>query len=321
MAIVTGMAAPAGGALVAGGVTAALIVAGALLVAGAAWLGFFPLVPRDLGGAPDLDRRARRVRIPLEGDDALDGWLLPGRERAVVLVLHGYGREHTRAWRYATFLSAAGYGVLAVDFRSSRWNRRLPTTLGLHEVVDAQAALDWLRSEPALAGHAVGMLGESLGGSVALLVAAENPEVRAIVVDGAFAHAALALEDSFERWAHLPRRGAHLARALSRALTGHDLGGVEVEPAAARLADRPLFLIHALRDDRLSSDNARRLWRAAGAKDPLWIIPDAGHNQGWRRHRTEYERHVLAFFGRHLLGRGAGMPAGEFTWPAPAAAG
>jgi dipeptidyl aminopeptidase/acylaminoacyl peptidase len=321
MAIVSGMVLAAGGAFVLGVAVAGVFVAAVLLLGGAVWLGFFPFVPRDLGGAPDLDRVARRVRVPLAGEDALDGWLLPARERAVVLVLHGYGREHSRAWRYGAFLHAAGYGVLAVDFRSSRGNRRLPTTLGHHEMVDAQAALDWLRAEPSLGGHAVGLLGESLGGSVALLVAAENPEVGAVVADGAFAHATLALEDSSQRWARLPRRSAHLARALGRVLTGRDLGEVDVESAATRLAGRPLFLIHALGDDRLSSENAHRLWRAAGAKDPLWIIPDAGHNEGWRRHPAEYERRVLAFFGRHLLGRGAGLPAGEFIWPEPVAAG
>ena len=305
------------GALVVGGVGLGAVVLVALAL-GAVYLVLYPFLPRDLGGAPDLDPAARRVRIPVDAEDALDGWLLPAREPAFVLVLHGYGRDHTRAWRYGAFLQAAGYGVLAVNFRSSRWGRRLPTTLGHHEIVDAQAALDWLRAEPAAAGAAIGLVGESLGGSVALLVAAANPQVAAVVADGAFAHATLALEDSSERWARLPRRTAHLARALGRVVTGRDVGGVDVEPAAAALAARPLFLIHALEDDRLSSEHARRLWRAAGAKDPLWLIPGAGHNEGWLRHRVEYERRVLAFFDRHLLGRGEGLPPGESIWPAAA---
>jgi dipeptidyl aminopeptidase/acylaminoacyl peptidase len=304
------------GALIAGGVTLGVVVIAIVALGVAMLLGLYPHLPRDLGGAPNLDRAARRVRIPVDEDDALDGWLLAPRETAVVLVLHGYGRDHSRAWRYAAFLHAAGYGVLAVNFRSSRWSRRLPTTLGHHEIVDTQAALDWLRAEPALAGHALGLLGESLGGSVALIVAAANPEVAAVMADGPFVHATLALEDSSERWARLPRRSAHLARALGRVVTGRDLGEVDVEPAAAQLADRPLFLVHALEDNRLSSEHTRRLWRAAGAKDPLWLIPGAGHNEGWKRHRAEYERRALAFFDRHLLGRGMGIPPGESTWPA-----
>jgi dipeptidyl aminopeptidase/acylaminoacyl peptidase len=315
----TALAVPAAAlhaALLAGGVGLALVLLGVLAAVVMMLVGLFPPLPRDLGGAPNLDGAARQVRIPLEDGDAIDGWLLPPRERAVALVLHGYGRDHSRAWRYGAFLHGAGYGVLAVNFRSSRWNRRLPTTLGHHEVVDAQAALDWLRGDPAFAGYRIGLLGESLGASVALIVAAANPEVAAVVADGPFVHASLALEDSSERWARLPRRSAHLARALGRVVTGRDLGEVDVEPAAAALCGRPLFLIHALEDNRLSRDHSRRLWLAAGAKDPLWLIPRAGHNEGWQRHRAEYERRVLAFFDRHLLERGEGLPTGESVWPA-----
>lgn len=308
-----------GSALAASGAVLGAVFFVALALTVAAYLGFYPHLPRDLGGAPDFDRQARRARIPVGAGDALDGWLLPAREDAVVLVLHGYGRDHSRAWRYGAFLHAAGYGVLTIDLRSSRRRRRLPTTLGHHEIPDAQAALDWLRAEPTLAGHAAGMLGESLGGSVALIVAAANPEVAAVVADGPFAQASLALEDAFERWARLPRKSARLARVLGRAVTGRDLGEVDVEPAAVRLSGRPLFILHALEDDRLSVEHARRLWRAAGAKDPLWLIPRTGHNEGWVRHRAEYERRVLAFFDRHLLGRGAGLPPGESVWPAPGA--
>jgi uncharacterized protein len=302
------------------GAVAVAAVAIVVVAAGVAlWLLLFPYLPRDLGGAPDLDREARRVRVPLPDGDALDGWLLAPDQPAVVMVLHGYGRDHARAWRYGAFLHAAGYGVLTVDFRSSRGRRRLPTTLGHHEIVDAQAALDWLRAQPELRDHAVGLLGESLGGAVSLLLAADNPVVRAVVVDGAFAHATLALEDSSQRWARLPRGTARVARAFGRVATGRDMGAADVEAAAARLTDRPLFLIHAMRDNRFSTENAQRLWWAAGSKDPLWLIPGAGHNEGWLRHPAEYQRLVLAFFERHLLGRGPGLPGGTLSGPAASA--
>lgn len=289
---------------------------------GAALLALYPWIPRDLGGAPDLDGRARRVRIPVGRRDALDGWLLAGRERAVVLVLHGYGRDHARAWRYGAFLNAAGYAVLAVDFRSSRRARRLPTTLGHHEVEDAEAALAWLRDEATLAGFRLGVLGESLGGAVAVRLAGAHPEVAALVADCAFADGALALEDSSERWARLPRRAGRLARVLGRMATGRDPGALDAEAWAAGLADRPAFFIHALDDDRLSPEHAWRLWRAAGGKDALWLIPDAGHNEGWMRRRHDYESAVTAFFDRHLLGRGPGLAAGaSLRAPRPAGAG
>lgn len=299
----------------------AIVVATAVAVlvlaaVGAAWLALFPWLPRDLGGAPNLDRRARKVRVPLEDGDALDGWLLAGRRRAVVLVLHGYGRDHHRAWRYGAFLNAAGYAVFTIDFRSSRAfhsGRRKPTTLGHHEVPDAVAALRWIEAEPELQGCALGLLGESLGGSVALLVAAADSRVAALVVDGAFATGLHALEDSSERWARMPRQPtASIARSLGRAVTGYDPGAVDVLQAARALTTRPILFIHGLDDNRLSEAQVRLLWEAAGAKDPLWEIPGVGHNEGWKRCREVYEARVLAFFDRRLdpdAGSGGGPQA------------
>jgi dipeptidyl aminopeptidase/acylaminoacyl peptidase len=165
--------------------------AGIAVAGGVTWLALFPFLPRDLGGAPNLDSKSRRLRLRVDGsDDSIDAWYVPGTKRAIVLVLHGYGRDHHRAWRYGAFLNAAGYGVLAIDFRSSRRRgsgRRLPTTLGHNELPDAHAALRWIAEQPELRDHAVVVMGESLGGAVALMVAAESPGVDAVVVDCPFA--------------------------------------------------------------------------------------------------------------------------------------
>ncbi len=283
-----------------------------LFLGGSGWLVLYPPIPVDLAGAENLDARARHVRIPVGDRDSLDGWYLPPRNGAMVVILHGFGREHTRAWRYGGFLDRAGYGLLAFDFRSSRATGRLPTTLGHHETPDARAALAWVRIQPGLHSIPVGLLGESLGGSIALIAAAERPDVRAVIVDCAFATGERALEDACERWAHLPGRPtAWLCRTLGRLVTGHDPGALDAVAAAQALRDRPVFFIHAQKDDRLSEAHPWALWEAAGGKDPLWNIPGIGHNQGWLRHRELYEARVRAFFDRHLLGRGAGLPGGE----------
>jgi dienelactone hydrolase len=284
----------------------------AIGLGGSTWLAFYPPVPVDLAGAENLDARARRVRIPVAERDTLDGWYLPPRNGALVVILHGYGRDHTRAWRYGGFLNQAGYGLLAFDFRSSRAAGRLPTTLGHHEVSDARAALAWVRAQPELRTVPLGLLGESLGGSIALITAAERPEVGAVLADCAFATGEAALADACERWMRVPGEpGARVCRAVGRFVTGYDPGALDAVAAARTLRDRPVFFIHAEHDDRLSEAHPRALWQAAGGKDPLWIIPEVGHNQGWLRRRAVYEARARAFFDRHLLGRGAGLPAGE----------
>ena len=284
-----------------------VIAASAFSLLAAGWMGLalFPALPNDLGGVESLDRQARRLRIPIADGDSLDGWFVPGQARAVVLLFHGYGRTHERAWRYGQFLSRAGYDLLAIDFRSSRMRGRKPTTLGHYELADACAALDWVRSEPSLRDHAIGVLGESLGGAVALALAASNPGVAALVVDSGFATGYLAIEDAFRLWARFPAwPAAPLARKVGRALTGHDPGRFDLRPAARRLASRPLFFIHGLEDRRVSPDQTLTLWRAAGGKHALWLIPGVGHNEGWAKRRVEYEARVTRFFDRTLLRSG-----------------
>jgi len=276
----------------------------------ATWMVLFPMLPADLGGAENLDRQSEHVRIPVPGGDSINGWYMPGNGTGTVLLLHGFGRTHNRMWRYGNFLHRAGYGVLTIDFRSARALHRKPTTLGHYELIDAQAALDWLgaRTDVAREGR-IGVLGESLGASVAIMLAAVNPGVSAVVEDCGFATGKLALEESCERWAHIPRWPfAQVLRWVGRGVTGYDPGACDVLSAASALATRPVLFIQGMQDDRFSTEQVNELWRAAGSKDPLWLIAGAGHNEGWALQRAVYEQRVLAFFDSHLRDRGNGIP-------------
>jgi fermentation-respiration switch protein FrsA (DUF1100 family) len=280
-------------------------------VAGA-WNALHPHVATDLGGVPSLDAEAEHVRIPV-GSDSLDGWYLRGGEPAVVLLLHGYARNHERMWRYGQFLRKAGYSLLAIDFRSSRERNALPTTLGHYELPDAQAAHDWLRARPELAGNVIGVLGESLGAATALRLAAANRDVIAIVDDSGFANGEKAIAAGLRRFG-LPAWPSGLVRALGKAVTGHDPGDIDVVAAARTLAGRPVLFIHGERDPRMPIDETRELWLAAGGHDSLWIVPGAGHNEAWSKERITYEAKVTTFFDQHLLLAWAQANAGR---PAP----
>lgn len=287
-------------------VFAFLFAALLIFVAGSSWLVLYPPVPKDLGGVENLDAEAEKVKIPIGTEDSLDGWLLPGKRAALIVIFHGYGRDHTRAWRYAQFLRrGTGDAILAVDFRSSRFWHRKPTTLGWYELNDARAVLDWIASQKRFAGYSVGLFGESLGGSTALVAASLHPAVRVVCVDGAFANGKRALEDASWRRFHLPPwPTAPLARFLGRAVTHHDPYELDAETAARALTDRPTFFIAAEKDDRFSEAQSADLWKAAGAHPGgLWVVRgDVGHNEEWLKHRAEYEKRVLAFFEDNLYG-------------------
>ncbi len=272
-----------------------------VFAAGSAWLGLYPGVPNDLGGVANLDRDAEHVKIPVGEDDHLDAWLLRGSRPGVIVLFAGYARDHRRSWRYAHFLRRDGWSLLLVDFRSVRTLNRKPTTLGFWETLDARAVLDWIEHEPSLARQRIGLFAESLGGSVALALAAERPEVAAIAVDSPFANGRMAVEDGCRYEVHVPVWPcAPIARWIGREVTGHDFDALDVVPAVRALGARPLLLIQSGIEDRFGLRQVRLLEAAAGPGAERWTVADAGHNKAWLVHRDEYERRVGAFFRAHL---------------------
>ncbi|MEO5988802.1 MAG: alpha/beta fold hydrolase [Candidatus Eisenbacteria bacterium] len=277
-----------------------------LFLAGSFWLALYPTVPIDLGGAESLELGARRVVIPVGEDDRVFAWAQPGTKRALVVLLPGYARDHRRMSRYAQFLQRAGYATLAVQFRSARAKDRKPTTLGYWELRDARAVLAWVASQPRYGGYRVALYGESLGGAVALVVAAEHPEVAAVVADCPFANGRMAIEDGLSAVYQLPRwPTTDLAILMGRLLTGHDLTALDPTLALTQLGERPVLLIQGGMEDRFSLRQVRRLENAAGPGVESWVLRDAGHNAGWSRHRREYELRVRGFLARVFRDVGA----------------
>ncbi len=286
-----------------------------LFAAGSAWIALYPSVPADLGGVENLDARALRVTIPVGESDHLDAWYVRGTRPATVILFPGYARDHRRMWRYAQFLLRDGYDVVAVDFRSARSLDRKPTTLGYWEFRDARAVLDWLRARPESRGQRVAFFGESLGGVVALALAAERPDVNAVVVDCPFASGDAAIADGFRYVMHLPPYPlAQIARQLGKLVTGHDPGELDATAALRALNGRPVLLIQTTLEDRFSRAEVERLTGSAGLDAETWTVHDAKHTEVWVTHREEYEKRVSRFLAPRLGGDVA-PPAGE----APAA--
>ena len=286
-----------------------------LLMAGSAWIALFPTVPADLGGAENLDTRATQVQIPVGEGDHLDGWFMKGSQPAAVVLFAGYARDHRRMWRYAGFIHKLGSSVLTIDFRSARALSRKPTTLGFWELRDARAALDWLREQPGLSGVRVALFGESLGGATALALAAQRPDVAAVVADCPFSDGYSAIQDGFACELHLPAQPlAWIARQLAHLVTGHDPGALDVTGALRALSGRPVLLIQTRLGDRFSVKEVDRLNASLGPRGESWTLDDVKHTEGWLHHREEYERRVSHFLDQHLgLSQPAARPAAKPT--------
>lgn len=193
------------------------------------------------------------------------------------VVAHGFTGSLSDAGyrRVVEWLTAAGVGVVGLDFRGHGGSAGL-TTMGDQEVLDAEAALGWLR----LLGYRRQLtVGFSMGGAVVLRHAAMVGGVGGVVSVSApgrwyyrgtpsMRRAHFVVEHPVGRWMARTLRNTRVAPE------GWDPLPMSPRDAAAQIAV-PLLVVHGDSDAYFPLDHAEDLARAGSAT--LWVEPGFGH--------------------------------------------
>lgn len=219
----------------------------------------------------------------IAGEPVLDAYLVrPTRGAANgpgIVLCHGFpsvqrpGIPNRTYQLFAERLAAEqGWTVLAVSLRGCGQSAGFFSLDGW--IADVGRSVERLRSEGC---RGVWLVGSTTGGSLCILAAARDPDIRGVAL--------MAARADFDDWAQEPRRFAQHCRAV----------GVldEAEPASlgpwARqlrdnrpldaidaLSGRPVLILHGLNDRQVPADDARQLAaRLPGAE--LRLIPGADH--------------------------------------------
>lgn len=272
-----------------------------LLGAGLAWTFLHPGRTRGRGTPADLGLKYETVTLTAPDGVRLVAWHVPRQgAKAGVVVCHGYRANRQDVTSMLPFLHRAGFAVVTFDFRAMGESEGQRCSFGHSEKDDVRTAVQFLRQQGIGAGR-VGVLGLSMGGSSAIMAAAEDPDIGAVVADSAFARLD---EMVLQRFSGLGPAGAPLAgctRWWAERITGFPASAVAPVNAAAKLAPRPLLLIHGEADVYTPISQSRALYDAAGAPRELWAVPDAPHVGSHYSAPEEYERRVAAFFRQALL--------------------
>jgi len=211
-----------------------------------------PKEPLSLAGLP-----ASAVFDSVTTSDGLTlkGIEVPPRDgKPLLLIFHGNGASAAGVIRWFAPLIAKGYGVVAAEYRGYSGNPGRADAAGL--AADGEAF--FARAQQLAGGARVLVVGHSLGGGVAFLVA-DNHKLDALLTIGAFTR----LRDMVSK--------------LARAFVPDDYRNVDL---VAKL-DEPYFLIHGLKDDTVPSDQGNRLHLAAasaGKAGASFVLPDADHH-------------------------------------------
>lgn len=241
--------------------------------------------------------RPRDGAFPIRGDlRALEG---PPPPTAIV-VCHGF--KGFRRWGFfpflATALARAGHAVLTVDLSGNGVGddgepfaalERFAAATHTRNVDEIRMVLEAVRSGPLFPRppRAIGLLGHSRGGGEAVIAAAEQDGIAALVTWSAISHIDRWPRQDVERW----RRGDTVYVRNSR--TGQELpvspgywrdamanrGRLDIRRAAAAVSV-PWLIIHATGDDTVKVEEARMLHDASGGGAELLLVEGSGHTFG-----------------------------------------
>ena len=242
----------------------------------------------------------RDATLATEDGLHLAAWFVPGNLGETLILVHGLGSNRANLLDMAADLHARGYNLLLFDLRAHGASEGDWSTLGVKEVRDVRAALDYLRSQPEVDPERVGVYGGSLGGAVALLSAAAIPELRAVAADSTFASARWVIDHQLERLLNLPNWFGPLLLGVGSLEAGISPDEAAPVTAAARLGERPLLVIHGTADQTFDVQNARMVDAAASGPHELWLLDGVGHTEAYARDRGAFVDRLDAFFSRGL---------------------
>lgn len=230
----------------------------------------------------------------------VSAWYVPSRNRAAVVLGHGFASNRAAMLPEARMLAGAGFGVLLFDWRAHGASGGERCTWGDCERHDVRAAVDFLTARPEVDPGRIGALGVSLGGVALVLAAAEDQRLAAVAAEAVWTSLADQARLDPPRWGWV---SAWPQLAVFRG-AGLDLDAIRPVAVVAAIAPRPLLLLYGGQDPWLPPDMRARIAAAAPAAE-VWLVPEAGH-AGCRSARPdEYQRRILAFFNQALRNGGA----------------
>ncbi len=238
------------------------------------------------------------IRLVAKDSVILSGWYIPSKNRAAVILLHGYGSSRLNMFVHAEVLARHGYGVLLFDARGSGISGGARRSYGWQDLDDIPVAVEFLQSRPDVDRQRIGIAGISTGAEVALGAAARDRNIRAVLADGAGfpVQADMPAPATFEDYYMKP-----LTPILFASL--ELFSGVRPpQPLSSiiqNIAPRPLLLISTSTGPE--KRQAELYLSLAGSPKEHWNLPQSSHGHGIYTNRAEYEQRMIQFFEKSLL--------------------
>lgn len=200
------------------------------------------------------------------------------RDAPILFYLHGARYNVVGSAFRARRMEELGFSVLAIDYRGfGKSTNELPSESTAYE--DARAAWDWLGQK--YPGRPRYIFGHSLGGAIAIELAAQVDDEAGTVVEGTFT----SIPDvvSTFKWGWLP---------VSLLITQR-FEAVKRVPAIGS----PLLVVHGGEDRLIQPELGRRLYEAATGRKSFVLVEGGSHHNTNSVGQAQYRAALADLFG------------------------
>lgn len=218
----------------------------------------------------------------------LHGWFFraDNKPHGSIFFLHGNAENLSTHIYNVLWLVKAGFNIFIFDYRGYGRSEGRPTLAGVHR--DAESAFEALLALPEVDKNRVAILGQSIGGAIAIYAVANSPHrdyVKALIVDSTLSSYRLIAREKLGQ--------VFITRPLKYPLSY--LFGDEFSPARwiEKISPIPLLIIHGQHDPVVPAHHSQILYEAALEPKVLWrsILP--GHTIAFREEQVRKD--LIAF--------------------------
>lgn len=222
----------------------------------------------------DLQIPHEEVRIHGEGRPTLHGWFFPGKKNFILYYLHGNAGNIGDRLDKIQFLRRLGGSIFILDYRGYGESDGTPTIEGVLE--DSHAGFRYLTEQKKIPKEHIVLFGESLGGAMAVDVAARE-KVGAVILESTFT----SLRD--------------LAKSAYPFVPSLTVPNAYRSVDAIKKIRSPLLVIHGENDEIVPIKMGKALYERAPQPKTLYVIPGARHNDTYVVGKWDYLKAMQTF--------------------------
>jgi pimeloyl-ACP methyl ester carboxylesterase len=244
--------------------------------------------------------------IDFRTSDSVDlkGWFIPaisGETNKTIIFCHGWGSNRGEVLKDTYFLAEHGFNLFYFDFRASGESKGEISSVGYLEIKDLESAIEFLKHYKPHAFEKIGILGISMGGSVATYAASKYDEIKCVLLESTFySYSRVVANWSWSRMKipYYPLVPLTLLFVRLKLATDPELF------STVHYIDRlsvPVLFINGDHDDLVPVKDVQILFeKCKSSKKDLSIIIGASHGKCAEVGGQEYREKVFKFFIENL---------------------